>query len=140
MRPTPVPSPGEKRRGGKLEPQKSDSTERRLPNLRVKKATGRRDGHLMRPPRWSELQASVNAEWGKPTRKGKKMNEATRKIEVLKRLAGAKDRALEDLQRAFPHGRPAGYAKGYDDRYSEYKRLEADANKLEQEIYSLLSE
>lgn len=65
---------------------------------------------------------------------------ATRKIEVLKTLTTRRDAALVELDRAFPHGRPEGYAKGYDDRRQTWKGLEADCDRVAKEIYSLLSE
>jgi hypothetical protein len=65
---------------------------------------------------------------------------ATQKIEVLKRLAGQRDEVLAELLRAFPHGRPTGYARGYDDRNRTYRELDAQCEAVAQEIYALLAE
>ncbi len=75
-----------------------------------------------RPP------APASQETGKFTTSAEAQAAADRLTKLLERFANARDQALQELQRSFPHGRPTAneaQARGYDDRlrtYEDYKQ------------------
>jgi hypothetical protein len=68
------------------------------------------------------------------------MNEIKRLNEVLKGLAAKRDAAREELDRAFPHGRPEGYAKGYDDRRQVWQEYATRCDRIAAKVYEMCSQ